>query len=122
MAWFLFEARRYSESIEAAKTFAEEDDPIVAMSYLELGRREEALAAADRAAQRTEDLIALAHAATVYALTGKTQKARGLFNQILQGAQQHYICGFNMACVYAALGDKEGAFEWLDKAYLSRSD
>ncbi len=122
MASFLFEARRYSESIEAAKTFGEEDDPIVALSYLGLGRREEALAAADRAAQHTGNLIVLAHAATVYAVTGKTQKARALLNQILQQAQQRYICGFNMACVYAALGDKEQAFAWLDKAYLSRSD
>ncbi len=122
MAWFLFEERRYSESIEAAKAFAEEDDPIVGLSYVELGRGEEALAAADRAAQHTQDLIALAHAATVYAITGKTQKAHALLKQILQYAQQRYICGFNMACVYAALGDKEQAFAWLDKAYLSRSD
>lgn len=121
-ASFLFEARRYSESIEAAKTFAEEDDPVVALSYLELGRREEALSAADRAAQHTENLIALSHAATVYALTGKTQKAHELLSKILQQAQRRYICGFNMACVYAALGDKDQAFAWLDKAYLNHSD
>jgi len=37
-------------------------------------------------------------------------------------AQERYVCGFNVACLYAALGDKERAFTWLEKAYHDRSD
>ena len=58
----------------------------------------------------------------MYALTGKTQKAHALLSKILQQAQSRYICGFNMARVFAAVGDKDQAFAWLDKAYLNRSD
>ena len=35
---------------------------------------------------------------------------------------QRYICGFNVACVYATLGEREQAFTWLEKAYRDRSD
>jgi hypothetical protein len=37
-------------------------------------------------------------------------------------ARERYVCGFNVACVYAAMGDKEEAFSWLEKAYRDRSD
>jgi len=37
-------------------------------------------------------------------------------------ARDRYICGFNVACVYAPLGDNERAFAWIEKAYLARSD
>ena len=37
-------------------------------------------------------------------------------------ARDRYICGFNVACLYASLGDHEQAFTWLEKAYRDRSD
>jgi TolB-like protein/DNA-binding winged helix-turn-helix (wHTH) protein/Flp pilus assembly protein TadD len=121
MVWFLFEARRFSDSVQAAKTFAE-DDPIVAFSYLKLGQRDAALAVADHARGRMDNPVILAYAATAYAAAGRKEEAHMLLNQILQQAQQRYICGYNVASVYAALGDKEQAFAWLEKAYLQRSD
>ena len=41
---------------------------------------------------------------------------------MLEQMQQRYICGFNVATVYAALGDKDKAFAWLEKAFVQRSD
>jgi len=32
-----------------------------------------------------------------------------------------YVCPYEVAGVYAELGDKDRAFEWLDKAYRNRS-
>ena len=45
-----------------------------------------------------------------------------MLGEIEAKARERYVCGFNVACVYALLGDKEKAFSWLDKAYLARSD
>jgi TolB-like protein/DNA-binding winged helix-turn-helix (wHTH) protein/Tfp pilus assembly protein PilF len=122
LVWYLFESRRYTQSIDEAAKALENDSPFLALSYAELGRRDEALAVAERAATSTKIPVVSAQAASAYALAGQTSKAHVLLDRIVRQAQQGYICGFNVACVYSALGDKEHAFEWLEKAYLQRSD
>jgi TolB-like protein/DNA-binding winged helix-turn-helix (wHTH) protein/tetratricopeptide (TPR) repeat protein len=122
LVWYLFESRRYTQSIDEAAKALENDSPFLALSYAELGRRDEALAVAERAATSTKIPVVLAQTASAYALAGQTSKAHVLLDQIVRQAQQGYICGFNVACVYSALGDKEHAFKWLEKAYLQRSD
>lgn len=118
--FLLFQARRYSESIQAAKQL--EDDRVMAMSYGELGRGEEAIAAADRAVKKTQNPVFLAQIASAYALAGNKNKARAMLIGIEAQARERYICGFNVACVYATLGEGEPAFTWLEKAYRDRSD
>ncbi len=118
--WLLFNARQYQKAIEAAKL--DGDERVLALSLAELGRREEAIAAADRAVRSTQNPIILAEVASGYAMAGKKETARAMLTSIVAQAQERYICGFNVACVYAQLGDKEQAFSWLEKAYLARSD
>ena len=119
-AYLLFNARRYEQAIEAAKQSGDERDQ--ALSYAELGRNQEAIAAADRALQTPNIPMVLVQLASVYAKAGKPDKARAMLGNLEAQARQRYVCGFNMACVYSALGDKEKAFAWLEKAYLARSD
>lgn len=121
LAWLSFLARRYRESVEAAQRFGH-DDHVLALSYAELGHRELALAAAERAVNSTRNPVILAQTAAAYALAGRSDKARAMLPGIEGQARDRYVCGFNVACVYAALGDKEQAFSWLQKAYLARSD
>jgi len=116
----LFHARRYEKAIEAAKRV--EDDRTIALSLAELGRREEAIAAADRAMKTVHNPSILAQIAAAYAIAGKKDKARSMLSEIEAKARERYICGFNVACVYAPLGDTEKAFSWLGEAYLARSD
>ena len=92
------------------------------MSYAELGRSEEAIAAADRAARTSQNPVILAQIASAYALAGNKNKARAMLGGLEAQVRQRYICGFNVACVYATLGEKEHAFSWLEKAYRDRSD
>jgi serine/threonine protein kinase len=120
LPWLLFNARRYQAAIEAAQTNG--DDRVLALSFAELGRPQEAVAAADRAVKSTPNPIILAQVASAYAIASKQEKARAMLGAIEAQARQRYICGFNVACVYAPLGDKESAFAWLEQAYLARSD
>jgi serine/threonine protein kinase/Flp pilus assembly protein TadD len=120
LPWLLFNARRYQAAIEAAQTNG--DNRVLALSFAELGRPQEAIAAADRAVRSTQNPIILAQVASAYAMAGKQEKARAMLVTIEAQARELYICGFNVACVYAPLGDKERAFAWLEKAYLARSD
>jgi eukaryotic-like serine/threonine-protein kinase len=119
-AYLLFDARRYPESIQAGTKSG--DDRMIAMSAAKLGRREDALAAADRAVTKTKNPVALAQIAFAYALAGDKNKATALLTSIEAQVRQRYVCGFNVACVYASLGEKEQAFTWLERAYRDRSD
>jgi eukaryotic-like serine/threonine-protein kinase len=121
LAWFSFLARRYTESIQAAEKVGH-DDEILALSNAELGRRDQALAAADRAMSSTKNPVTLSKIAAAYALAGRADKARAMIGGIEAQAKERYVCGFNVACLYAALGDKEHAFAWLERAYGARSD
>ena len=121
LAWFLFLTRRYNEAIEAALKVGR-DDHILALSYAALGESEQALAAADRAIKTAQSPPVLSQIAAAYAHAGRKDKARAMIPGIEGQAQRHYVCGFNVACIYSALGDKEQAFAWLDKAILERSD
>jgi TolB-like protein len=121
LAWFLFNTRRYRKSIEAAQKTGHEDH-VLALCYAELGQRDAAIASADRAERATTNPVTLAQIASAYALAGSKDKARELLRGVEKQAAQRYLCGFNVATVYAALDEKERAFLWLEKAYHQRSD
>lgn len=120
-AWLLFLAKRYSQSIEASQRVGH-DEHILALSYAELGRSQEAIAAADRASKTTQNPVILSQVAAAYALAGAKDKSRAMLPGIESQARQRYVCGFNVACIYSVLGDKEKALAWLGKAYVARSD
>lgn len=121
LAWLLFLAKRYPQSIEASQRVGH-DDHILALSYAELGRSQEAVSAADRASKATQNPVILSQIAAAYALAGAKDKARAMLPGIEGQARHRYVCGFNVACIYSVLGDKEKAFAWLAKAYRDRSD
>ena len=56
----------------------------------------------------------LAHA---YAVSGQTAKARKMLDQLIERSTHTYISPFDVAVVYAGLGDREQAFAWLERAY-----
>lgn len=121
LAWFSFLARRYAESIEAARGVGR-DDEVLALSYAQLGQSQQALAAADRAVKSSQNPVILSKVAASYALAGRADKARAMLGGIESQARKRYVCGFNVACAYSVLGEKEAAFAWLEKAYRERSD
>ena len=94
----------------------------MALSLAELGRNDEAVAAADRALKTVRSPAMFVQIAAAYSIAGKKDKVRSMLDQIEVMARDRYICGFNVAGVYAPLGEKEKAFSWLEKAYLARSD
>jgi len=60
----------------------------------------------------------LAHA---HAVSGQTREARKIVNDLENRAKRTYISSFDIAVVYAGLGDRDQAFAWLEKAYDERA-
>jgi tetratricopeptide (TPR) repeat protein len=97
-AYLLFNARRYQEAIQAAKQIG--DDRVMALSYGELGRHEEAIAAADRAVRIVRNPVGLAQIASAYALAGNKDKAGAMLNGIAKHKRASVISAGSMWLAY----------------------
>lgn len=58
----------------------------------------------------------------IFALSGQTNKALMLLNELTESAQRVYIAPYDIAIIHIGLGDKERAFEFLDRAYQDRNE
>ena len=55
--------------------------------------------------------------AYAYALAGKKDEARKMLDELKEAAKQRYVSPFSFALIYIGLGDKDQAFEWLNKTF-----
>jgi serine/threonine protein kinase/Tfp pilus assembly protein PilF len=59
--------------------------------------------------------------AYIYAKSGRKADAEKILASIQEGARQRYVPAITSARIYTALGEKDKAFEWLQKSYIERS-
>ena len=48
---------------------------------------------------------------------GRPEECRAILDELLLRSKSHFVPPSHIAMVYSALGDKEQALEWLEKAY-----
>ena len=63
----------------------------------------------------------LASLGRAYAVSGKPDEARKILQELATRAKQRYVPSYQVALVHAGLGDREKAFESLEKAFEERS-
>lgn len=56
----------------------------------------------------------------LYAVWGKQAEARQVLAELLTKSEQSYVSAYDVAVIYAGLGETEQAFFWLDKAIEQR--
>jgi serine/threonine-protein kinase len=94
----------------------------LALSYLKRGRNAEAIAAAEKAAELTNRAgITLGDLGYVYATTGKRAEAVSVIKELEAKYARKEAIGQYIAAVYVGLGDKDKAFEWLEKDFQARN-
>jgi tetratricopeptide (TPR) repeat protein len=122
-------ARRYEQAIEQLRKALEMDSTfylahwLLAMVYEQVGRYEEAIAEGQKALGVSESapsaLSVLGHA---YAASGKRAEAQKVLAELKNPLKQRYVAPLYIAVIYAGLGDKAPALEWLERAYEDHSD
>jgi serine/threonine protein kinase/tetratricopeptide (TPR) repeat protein len=121
-------ARQWDPAIEQLHRAIEVDPTFwfshcfLGRAYEQKGKLPEAIAEFQRALELEEDNAeiwsGLGHA---YALSGKRAEAQKVL-QHLKGVSAHsWVAPYNIAVIYAGLGEKEQAFAFLDQAYKDRS-
>jgi Flp pilus assembly protein TadD len=56
-----------------------------------------------------------------YALSGKRAEAQKILEYLKELSAHSYVAPYNVAVIYAGLGEKDQVFAWLDRAYQARS-
>jgi TolB-like protein/DNA-binding winged helix-turn-helix (wHTH) protein/Flp pilus assembly protein TadD len=121
-------ARQYDQAIAHLRS-AIEIEPNHWPPYANLGRAyeatgalTEAVAALVRAGQIEADVPEiLGNLGHVYAASGRHAEAEHILAELQSAGRRGYVEPYNVALVYAGLGDKDRAFAWLEKAYAERS-
>jgi len=118
-------ANRLDDAISAGKRVLQVDpnyiyfDSPLADAYREKGDLQEAVALYEKA--QTVTHFPSAGLAITYAKMGRQEDARRVLNQRIEKSRQQYVAADSIAAVYVALGDKEEAFRWLERAFDEHS-
>jgi TolB-like protein/Flp pilus assembly protein TadD len=118
-----FYARRHDAALEKWR-FVQRAHPEATLAHLFLGRAHQARGAYDEAMQeyrKVPPAVGDFMVAALLAVRGQAKEARDMLGRL-----EHPAPGagppraFNLACIRAALGDREEAFGWLERAYEDR--
>jgi TolB-like protein/Tfp pilus assembly protein PilF/predicted Ser/Thr protein kinase len=121
----MIRCRRLDEALAAAQRTVELDpnflyrESPLAVVYRAQGKLDQALALYLKAAEmrhRPSAGLALA-----YADLGRKAEAREVLQQLLERRKSRYVRPDAIAGIYAALGEREEAFAWLETAYQEHS-
>jgi len=124
----LYYARQYDQAIEQLQKTLELDPNFIvahfflAFVYAQKAMNDQAIAEAQkaRALSAGDDSLMLAHLGAIYSFSGKSDEAKKVIDQLHQLSKHRYVSPFYMALIYEGLGQKDQAFEWLEKAYKAR--
>ena len=90
-------------------------------AYAQQGKFKEAIAELNHARQLNDDPLELTSLGYACAVSGQRTEAQKIIAELQEIARQRYVSPYDVATIYAGLGDKEQALTWLEKAYEDRS-
>lgn len=129
VAWILGHAHRYPDAIrQYRKVLA--DNPTYQWAFWQLGSAlisirnyDEGIGTLQKFVELSErSASSIATLGEAYALAGRRSDAQMLLNELLVRSREHYVPPHAFVHMYAALGDRDKVFEWLEKSYQERSN
>jgi serine/threonine-protein kinase len=127
LGWLHYYARQPEQALDqlrralAMDPTAEENHRLLGLTYVQVGQWDEA-AGAFREAIAVSGSPALAEAGlgVVAAGRGRPEETRAVLAELEAQAGKRYVSPVAFVMLYAALGEAEAAFDWLDRAYEQR--
>jgi tetratricopeptide (TPR) repeat protein len=126
--WMQYLARNYDKVIDQEKMVHDMDANFALahryqrLAYDQKGMYAEAISEFQKAESllgaRPLDSGSLGHA---YAIAGKGAEARRILKKVSERSPQVYFPAHDIALMYVGLGEKDLAFDWLEKAFQERS-
>jgi serine/threonine protein kinase/Tfp pilus assembly protein PilF len=127
LGWILYLARRYDQEIEQLQNLLELDQNYwaahlnLANAYAGKGMYKIAIVEAQKAIKLSgRNQMTIATLGYIYAFAGRRDEARKVLDDLFELSKQEHVSSFYVALVYTCLGQKDQAFEWLEKAYEER--
>jgi tetratricopeptide (TPR) repeat protein len=124
-----FHARDYDKAAAQYKRVIEMNPDFwlahwwLAQTYAQQKRYDDAITEIQKVAKiRGENLVVFPVAGYIYAVSGKQAEARRVLEELQRRAKDHYISPYGMATIYAGLGEKDKAFEWLERGLKERNN
>jgi TolB-like protein/DNA-binding winged helix-turn-helix (wHTH) protein/Flp pilus assembly protein TadD len=128
IGWLLFFERNYDQAKERLQRTLEMDPNFLSAQvklgwvYEQQGMYEEAIVQFKNAlALSGDDANIIGLFGNSYALSGNKVEAMKIINKLQAQSKQRYISPYWIANIYACLGEKDNAFQWLNKAFEERS-
>jgi TolB-like protein len=119
-------ARRYDEAIEQLRNTIEVDPDFywahrfLGMALEMKGDVSAAIAEYNKALELNDDPTGLAFVAHAQANIGHPNEAREILTQLTEAAKKRYVQPYAFAVVHLALGEKDQALDWLERAAQDR--
>jgi len=131
LAFVYYFQRQYPQAIvEATKTIEKDQNFFVGHRYLgwayeQTPQYDQAVAEFESAKKLANNSsLTMAELAHAYAISGNRSAAQNLLDQLIatKNSKQSYVSAYNIALVYAGLGDKDKAITWLERAAKEKAD
>lgn len=127
--WTHYHARQYELAVEELQRTLEQNPNFgnshlyLGCVYERMGRYEDAIEAIHRALELMEgSIMPLWALGFTLAVSGRREEAREVIDKLDRLGQKVYVSPYYYAVIYTGLGDRDKAFEWLEKAFASRDE
>jgi tetratricopeptide (TPR) repeat protein len=128
LGWYLFYTRRYEQAVAQCKETINLHSNswaaylLLGMAYEQLENFPATLSELQTAHRLEHTPLALGILGHAYGVAGQEGEARKVLDELNLNAKERYVPPYSYALIHTALGEKDLAFEWLEKAYEYRNE
>jgi TolB-like protein/Tfp pilus assembly protein PilF len=128
LGWHYLYARQYDQAIEQLQKTLDLNQQfhfthaLLGRAYGEKGDFPKAISELKKACTLEDNMTALGFLGHAYAVSGKRDEALKILSELREKSKQTYVPPYSIGLIYTALEDKDGAFEWMEKACLAGNE